>query len=58
MAIEPIEREGFKIEVHEIFHHHHKMPDLGAILRQNTKFSAKSSPSIKSGKILANLVDF
>jgi hypothetical protein len=31
---------------------------IRAILRQNTEFSAKNSPSIKSEKILANLVDF
>jgi hypothetical protein len=29
-----------------------------AILRQNTAFSAKSSPGVKSEKTLANLVDF
>jgi hypothetical protein len=31
---------------------------IGAILRQNTEFSAKSSPSLKSEKTLANLVYF
>jgi hypothetical protein len=35
-----------------------KVPVGRAILRQNTEFLAKSSPSIKSEKTLANLVYF
>jgi hypothetical protein len=31
---------------------------IWGILRQNTKFSAKSSPSIENEKTLANLVDY